>query len=388
MKDKKIIYVHTGEWPSPSPSIVFATGTAFGLAHHASAVLIIRNNSTKPTKEIFQALTGSEIPDRLEIVRVGYSGKTPGHFGFFREAVRKVGSLAKRGEAGAVITRSIGFLPYLTYIRKRYSLPCFFETHDFFSDLGLRTDLNRSVRVLKNRMYEHHFLQRLDGLICLTDSQKILFKQYFPSLPVTVARTGLLRVERLNTIREKQVCYVGSLERHKGLGTVFSAFDHTTDRDLKLFVIGGKHEHEKKELMDFAHLIGVEDRVRISGWVHHSDVGYLMDTCIAGIVPLRDTPFNRHITSPLKILDCFSRSLPVIGSDLPPVRELVEDGKHGLLYTPDRPESLAEVLDRYVAGNMFDTMSREVEKHAADFLWSKRGETIIKFISSISQRYK
>ena len=234
-------------------------------------------------------------------------------------------------------------------------------------------------------MYERLFLSRIDGLICLTESQKKLFERLYPSTPIIVANTGLFRVERKDTSREKQVCYVGSFDAHKGLGTLLLAMTHTVDKDLKLLVIGGKNEHEMREFKDFATLMGVGRQVRFTGWVHHSDIAHMMDRSIAGIVPLSDTVFNRYITSPLKILDCFSRSLPVIGSDLPTVREYVEDGKHGILFTPDSPESLAEALDRFVAGDMFEKLSPEVEAHAVRFLWEKRGERIIQFINETTQ---
>ncbi|MFC1693673.1 glycosyltransferase, partial [Candidatus Latescibacterota bacterium] len=348
MAEKKIFYIHTGEWPSPSPSIVFISGTVYGLAHHYPTVLIIRNNSEEPTEKIFHTVTGAGIPPQLDIQRSGLGGKTPGHSRFFRDAVKRIGVYAKKGEVCAVITRSIGFLPYLVYIRRLYNIPCLFETHDFFGDLSLRTDLKKTPRIYKNRLYERLFLPRLDGLICLTETQAELFRRLYPSLPIVIAPTGLMDVKRSESKREKQVCYVGSLDAHKGLGIILSAFTHITDSELKLFVIGGKDEHEMREFMNLARLAGVDKRVCISGWVHHSDIGHMMDRCIAGIVPLTDTPFNRFITSPLKILDYFSRSLPVIASDLPAVREFIEDGKHGLLFPADNPERLAETLDRYV----------------------------------------
>jgi len=117
--------------------------------------------------------------------------------------------------------------------------------------------------------------------------------------------------------------------------------------------------------------------------VHRSDIDFLIDTCIGGLVPLSDTPFNRFVTSPLKILDYFARSLPVIASDLPPIREYVEHEKHGLLFKPDDPESLANALDHYVACNGFEVMSPVVEKHAVRFLWTNRGSTLVKFIHGI-----
>ena len=341
MDEKKIIYVHTGIWPTSSPSIVFITGSAYGLAHHVPTILIVRNKSEKSTDEIFHSVTGDDKfirtddifysiigknkPEKLDIIRMGEGGKTPGNTKFFWKTVSLIGSLAKKGDAGAVITRSIGFLPYLSYIRFKYKLPCFFETHDFFSDLSVRTDLKKTLLVHKKHMFEKLFLPRLDGIICLNNAQAELFGNMYPSKSILVARTGLVGVERVRTLRKKQLCYIGSLDRSKGLKIILSALALTADKDVTLLVIGGKNDHEISKLMDLAHLSGVRDRVTVSGWVYHSNVGSMMDKCIAGLVPLTDTPFNRHLTSPLKILDYLAHSLPVIASDLPTVRELIED---------------------------------------------------------------
>ncbi len=386
MIDGKVIYIHTGEWPSPSPSIVFVTGTAYGLAFHVPTELVVRNNTEEDTGTVFKALTGKDMPPNLDIVRIGQGGSTPGHGAFFRKAASHAGHLARRGEAGAVITRSVGFLPYLAYIRKRYGIPCFFETHDFFTDPVMRTDMARTLRTRRNALYEKLFFPRISGLICLTSCQEALFGKYYGNVPTTVAHTGCIRVEKPETSREKLICYVGSLDSHKGLGLVLSAIAGTVDREIGLLVIGGKTESEKREFMNYALRTGLENRVSITGWVQHADIGPMMDRCIAGIVPLSDTPYNRHITSPLKILDCLSRSLPVIGSDLPSVREYIEEGRHGLLFKPDNAVSLAECLDRFIEGNLFDAMRDEIERHAARFLYSERAKTILDFIVRAGNR--
>jgi len=383
---KKIIYVHTGIWPSPSPSIVFVTGTAYGLAHHTPTVLIVKNGSSGSTDELFHFITGVNIPEKLEIFRAGSEGQAYGNSKFFRKTVQLIKFMIEKGEAHAVITRSIGFLPYLFYIRLRYGLPCFFETHDFYGDLSLRTDLKKTPGILKKHLFEKEFIPRLDGMICLTETQAGFFRNLYPSIPYTVARTGLLCVKRKETKRDKQVCYVGSLDAHKGLATALSALAKTADKDLKLLVIGGKNENEKREFMGIARLLGIEERVRVVKWVHHLDIGHLIDTCSAGLVPLSNTPFNRYFTSPLKILDYLGHSLPVIASDLPSVREYVENWKHGILFEPENPESLANTLDHYVARNGYETMSQEVKKHAKKFLWTIRGAKIVDFINNVSQK--
>jgi len=380
MNGKRIVYIHTGEWPSDSPSIVFVTGTAYGLSAQSHVTLMVRNNSESDTAEIFRSLTGSYPPDTLEIDRFGMAKRTPGHGTFFRYAVRRIKEQARKGEVEAIITRSIGFLPYLAYVRKRYNLPCFFETHDFFTDLSRRTDMKSTLHVRRNSFYERTFFPRITGLICLTRCQEELFRRYYPDVPIKIAHSGLFNVVKSEKQREKRICYVGSLDSHKGIGLMLNALAQTADKDIGLLVIGGKNEHEMREFMKLADLIGVADRVLITGWVHHSDIGHMMDRCMAGAVPLSNTPFNRHITSPLKILDCFSRSLPVIGSDLPPVREYVENGRHGLLFEPDNAENLAEIFDRFAAGDMFDSMSKAIEEYAPRFHYRERARTILEFI--------
>lgn len=381
---KKIVYVHTGVWPTPSPSIIFVTGTAYGLASREPSMLVVRNGSPEPTGDLFRSITGTGIPEQLEIVRTGSDifPKIPGHSAFFRKTMRLIKSLKKKDEVRAVITRNIGFLPYLAHIRAWYKIPCYFETHDFYGDLSLRTDLKKSPGMYKKHLFEKVFLPRLDGIICLTETQQEFFNKRYPSVRSTVARTGLMVSPKKDIRREKQVCYIGSLDAHKGLATALSALSLTENKDLNLLVIGGKDEHEIREFMRLASLIGVENRVRVTKWVHHSDIGHLIDTCIAGLVPLSNTPFNRYFTSPLKILDYFAHSLPVIASDMPSVREYVEDFKHGILFEPDNPESLANALDHYVARNDFETMSAEISKHAEQFHWTERGARISEFIGN------
>jgi glycosyltransferase involved in cell wall biosynthesis len=386
MTERKIVYVHNGEWPSPSPSVVFVTGAVTGIAAFAPAMLYVRNGSSDPTETIYRSIADKELPDGLTIERIGFGNRTPGHTAYFIEVYRNLGRLASEGALAAVITRNTGFLPYMIRLRARYKVPCYYEPHDFYGDPSARPDLPRSLHILRNRWIERIAVPRLDGVIALTASLATLFRSCYPDVPITVAHTGLLRVNHAEPSRRgKMFCYIGSLDRHKGVGTVLAALGRTADRDIRLLVVGGKSERERSELMEFARLVRAEGRLEITGWIHHADIGHYLDRCVAGIVPLADTPYNRMVTSPLKILDCFSRSLPVIASDLPTVREYVEDGVHGFLFRPDDPDAIAAAFDRFVAGNSFSSMSPVVEKHASFFLWERRAEKMLEFIRNSSR---
>jgi glycosyltransferase involved in cell wall biosynthesis len=66
---------------------------------------------------------------------------------------------------------------------------------------------------------------------------------------------------------------------------------------------------------------------------------------LASLAPLRDC--SRNVSqgcAPLKVLESMASGVPVLASDLPVVRELMDDGEQGLLAAPDRPGELARTV--------------------------------------------
>ena len=381
---KDIYYIHTGHWPSASPSIVFVTGTVHGLAQHTTTHLVVQNNDTAPDDDIYNRIMGRKKPGHLIIHRIGKNGRPKGHINLFRTARQIVEDAARDGRVAAIITRSIGFLPYLAGVKRKLNLPCYFETHDFYGDLTLRPDLKRSLLIYKKHWYERRYLKRMNGIICLTGPQADLFRGCYPDVPIVVARTGLLSVTSHEPPRNKVFCYIGSLDPHKGVGTVLDALTETRDPGIRLLVIGGKSRQDIDTFLQLADQRGVGSRIEITGWVAHADVSRHMEHCTAGIIPLNDTPFNRSMTSPLKILDCFSRSLPIVASDLPSVRDYVKDGVHGILFSPGDAKACARALDRMANEADIDAMSRAVNADAKSYLWERRAEKILAFIKETS----
>ncbi len=56
--------------------------------------------------------------------------------------------------------------------------------------------------------------------------------------------------------------------------------------------------------------------------------------------------------APLTILQARCAGVPVIASDVPGVAEVLEDGKHGLLFKAGDPEDLARAMSRVIAGEL------------------------------------
>jgi glycosyltransferase involved in cell wall biosynthesis len=61
------------------------------------------------------------------------------------------------------------------------------------------------------------------------------------------------------------------------------------------------------------------------------------------VVPRKDLEVTRAVT-PLKPVEALASARPVVGSDLPALREIVEDGGNGLLARAEDPDGLAQLV--------------------------------------------
>jgi glycosyltransferase involved in cell wall biosynthesis len=84
----------------------------------------------------------------------------------------------------------------------------------------------------------------------------------------------------------------------------------------------------------------LKNQIEFVGRIPHSEVPSLIRSGHVGLVMLQPIPkFMKNI--PSKMFEYWACGLPVIASDLPPIRSFVSDGEQGLLFSPESPESLA-----------------------------------------------
>ena len=166
-------------------------------------------------------------------------------------------------------------------------------------------------------------------------------------------------------------CFIlgaGRLEREKGFDRLLAAV-HGLDRpDLHLVILGKGGEH--RALVELAHELGMEDRVHFPGWVQ-VEAWYRHAECFV--------LSSRREGWPNVLAEAIANGCPAVSFDCRyGPREIIEDGKSGLLVTEGDIEGLtkaiARVLDdetlrRSLAANGVERMRRfGVEGIAARWL--------------------
>lgn len=139
-------------------------------------------------------------------------------------------------------------------------------------------------------------------------------------------------------IRKKQVCYVGGISRIRGLKPLVKSLQYTSG--TRLVLCGRFAEPDfKAELETLPGWANVDYR----GQVDREELRIIMSESLAGIVTF--LPLPNHIDAqPNKMFEYMSAELPVIASDFPLWREIIDGAGAGLCVDPESTEAIAAAI--------------------------------------------
>lgn len=231
----------------------------------------------------------------------------------------------------------------------------------------------------KIRRLEDFCLARSDMVVCPAETiRSCLVERGVPPEKIRVIPNGAVPrsdLPRPEGAPARYLAYVGALQRWQGLATLLKAFALLRDlADVSLVIGTGARPRFARELRRLAARLGIEERIVWRHRLHPSEVASWLAHAELSVAPLADCPRNvRQGCCPLKILESMAVGTPVVASDLPAVRELVEDGVSGRLVVPDRPSELARAIRLLLE---YDDRRRELGRAARRvveerFTWEK-----------------
>lgn len=142
------------------------------------------------------------------------------------------------------------------------------------------------------------------------------------------------------------IVYCGSITRVRGILNLLEVMKigKSEKIDLKLLLIGPFNEAGlKEEVVMYIKENDLEKNVTMLGEVPHKSVGSYLRQCRIGVVPLLPIPkFYKNI--PTKQFEYMMFGLPVVGSNLPPIRKYIEESKCGELVDTRIPKEIWRVL--------------------------------------------
>lgn len=193
-------------------------------------------------------------------------------------------------------------------------------------------------------MYEwlvRRILPRLDGLVAATagiaarlPARRSLVLRNLPDLDAV--RAGISGSERQAGL----VIYTGGLTPNRGIEQVIPALVNHCSANWKLVIVGNTDEQVRGRLQPY-----LEDaRIDFRGRVAYAEVLRLMGAAAVGIV-CNQARFDYQNALPNKLFEYMAAGLPVVCSDFPQWRGLVETHRCGVLCDSSDPASIGKAIE-------------------------------------------
>jgi glycosyltransferase involved in cell wall biosynthesis len=228
-------------------------------------------------------------------------------------------------------------------ILKKLGKKVIYDVHeDLPRQLLSKPYLNKFSKVILSKIieiYENYAAKKFDYIITATPYIRDRFKKLNPNT-IDINNFPLLNEFYTLDIKTKNgnaVCYIGGISKKRGIVELIKSLEYV-DTILHL---AGEFESEdlKKEVMK---LSGWK-KVKYYGFVNREKVKEILTNVNAGIVNF--LPELNHINSmPNKIFEYMSASLPVIASNFPLWKEIIEKNNCGICVDPTNPEEIAKAI--------------------------------------------
>ncbi|MFW6305393.1 MAG: glycosyltransferase family 4 protein, partial [Candidatus Saliniplasma sp.] len=132
----------------------------------------------------------------------------------------------------------------------------------------------------------------------------------------------------------KVVMYVGWLVYHKGLEYLVRSAKYLDDDTRHLIVGTGDFKPELERIVKDE---GLEDKVIFAGRVSNEDLPYYYGATDVFVLP----SVSRLEAFGIVTLEAMASEVPVVVSDIPGVREVITEGRNGLVAEPMNPQDIA-----------------------------------------------
>lgn len=176
---------------------------------------------------------------------------------------------------------------------------------------------------------------------------------------------------------KKIVLYTGHLYEWKGADILAQAAQLLPEGAMTVFVGGVRSE----ETARFRQSWGSHSRIIIFPFQKRQLLPYFLKAADILVLSNRGgTEISEKYTSPLKLFEYMAAGRPIVASDLPSIREILNSG-NAILVEPDNPAKLAQGIKSLLAnGGLSQALAGRAFKDVQQYSWRKRVKKIIEFI--------
>lgn len=256
----------------------------------------------------------------------------------------------------------------------------FFEIHDFYKssvDFVNKFGFSRATGLVVTNRYKMEKINKEYGITMekmLHQPNAVDVEKFNPNISKEEAR------EELQLSRDKKIIlYTGHLFSWKGVDTLLESAKYLSENQVIYFVGGTEEDIEsfKKEKES----LGIGDAVVIAGRKPHDEIPLWQRA--ADILVLPNTAkeeASKYETSPVKLFEYMASGTPIVASDLPSIRNIVNENMVWF-FEADNSKNLSQVIQGAISNSEESkNKAMNAQEEAQKYTWDSRAKKINDFL--------
>ena len=243
---------------------------------------------------------------------------------------------------------------------------------------------NFRINIFENLIKSKYFKK----LVVISQALKNMYldKEYLNNEKIKVAHDGAdevldleTKIKLLGDSGKLKVGYVGHLYKGKGL-EIISSLSKKVDNDVEFHIIGGfkkdierwKNKINSKNVFFYGHVAHKE----VSNYINALDICLLPNQKVVMAYGSKHDGMNiSDFTSPLKVFEYMSHKKAIIASDLPVLREVLNN-KNSLLVDCENINEWIDAIEKLKAPMEREGIAKQALRDFNQYTWKNRARNI------------
>ncbi len=314
--------------------------------------LVVRPDSAPVPRDPFAFYGLAPIASlHVRTVAAGGAGRTR-RLRFLLSAAR----IAATGRHGVVLTRDLGLAAWLLQLPKATRPPLVYESHGLADTVAAEMPALLGRAALAPSPGKLHRLARREARVWARASAYVTITQaladelaarFGPRPRVFVVPDGAWPAEPGSSAPRSAAAFVAGYAGHlypwKGVDIFIRAL--AIAPGMHGLIVGGHPgEPDLARVTRLVQELGLASRVTITGLVPPREVRTRLADASALVLPNTASAISERYTSPLKLFEYLTIGRPIVASDSPAIREVLDDRRTALLVPPGDAAALAAAL--------------------------------------------
>lgn len=352
----------------------------------AEVTTVNNNNSSKPVSG-FEKSKLSSVKFISNVINKFFSYK-----GFYIDVKKKIAK--KQLVPNYVHSHDLNTLPLGVKIAKKYNSKLIYDSHELYIHRNKPYITPKWFKKLEARI-EKKNIRKCDKVITVSNSiVKFLEEKYQINAPTLIMNAPFKKnkveksnendlAQRIGVSDDKKILiYSGAISFNRGLDKIIESLVYLPN--AYLVFLGGGSTSFKNYLLAVAKTNKVEDRFSFFGPVKPHEVTSYVQSAYLGIAPIENVCLSYYYCAPNKVFEYIQGEIPVVSSDFPDLKEVVEGNEIGETFNPQSPKEISEKISKIINNEeLYNYYKSNVQSIVDKYKWENESIKLLALYQEI-----